>query len=340
MKYRLLGRTGLKVSPLTLGCMNFGSKTSPGDAYTIIDRAIGAGINLLDTANVYSRGRSEEITGEGLKRIGKRNQVILATKVHGAMADDDPNMEGISRRHIIEQCDASLKRLQTDYIDLYQLHRPRSEVAIDESLRALDDLVRAGKVRYIGTSFFVSWKLVESLWTAKELNLNRFVTEQPPYSILDRRIERELIPMAQTYGFGLLPFGPLAGGLLTGKYTTTEATQAPSDSRYADTQNWRHAMRLRESALQAVEALIPLANAKSITLAEFATAWAMSQPGITSPIIGPRTTDQLESYLNALPVEITEEDNRAVDAIVPPGEQVTAYYQSDFSDFGPQQFRW
>ncbi len=340
MKYRPLGRTGLKVSPLTLGCMMFGNKTSPEDSYRIIDQALEAGINILDTANVYTRGKSEEVTGEALKRNGQRDRVILATKVHGAMADDDPNMESISRRHIIEQCEASLKRLQTDHIDLYQLHRPRSEVAIDESLRALDDLVRAGKVRYIGTSFFVSWKLVESLWAAKEYGLNRFVTEQPPYSILDRRIERELIPMAQTYGFGLLPFGPLAGGLLSGKYTETDAAKAPADSRYADAGNWRHAMRLKADALKAVDQLKPLVEAKGVGLSEFSTAWAMAQPGVTSPIVGPRTMEHMESYLKSLEVVITPEDEAAVDQIVPPGEHASAYYQADFSDFGRQQYRW
>jgi aryl-alcohol dehydrogenase-like predicted oxidoreductase len=175
MEYRDFGRTGMKVSSLCLGCMNFGRRTTPEDSYPIIDRALDAGINFLDTANVYDRGGSEEITGEALKRNGQRSRVVLATKVHGRMDDDDPNAAGSSRRHIIEQCEASLKRLQTDYIDIYQIHRPRPEIAIDETLRALDDLVRAGKVRYLGTSTFAAWQVVESLWVAKELGLNRFV---------------------------------------------------------------------------------------------------------------------------------------------------------------------
>src|ERR671938_611152 len=218
MEIRPLGRTGVQVSVLCLGCMMFGGKTSPDDSYTIIDRAIDAGINFLDTANVYSRGRSEEVTGAALKRNGKRQRIVLATKVHGKMADDDPNMEGNSRRHIIAQCEASLRRLQTDYIDLYQIHRPQSAIPIDETLRALDDLIRAGKVRYIGTSTFAAWQVVESLWVAKELGLNRFVCEQPPYNVLDRRIERELLPMCRSYCIGVIPWSPLAGGLLTGKY--------------------------------------------------------------------------------------------------------------------------
>src|SRR5579883_3425716 len=203
MDYRPLGRTGVKVSPLCLGCMNFGASTPAEDATRIIDRALDEGINFLDTANVYARGLSEEITGEALRRNGKRSRVILATKVYGRVAEDDVNAMGASRRHIIEQCEASLIRLRTDYIDLYQMHRPDPTVPIDETLRALDDLVRSGKVRYIGTSTFAAWQLVESLWVSKELGLNRFVTDQPPYNILDRRAERELAPMAQTFGIAL-----------------------------------------------------------------------------------------------------------------------------------------
>jgi aryl-alcohol dehydrogenase-like predicted oxidoreductase len=230
MEYRSLGRTGVKVSALCLGCMMFGNTAGPDDSYAIIDRAIGAGINFLDTADVYSRGRSEEVVGEALKRNGQRDRIVLATKVHGAMDDNDPNAEGTSRRHIIAACEASLKRLQTDSIDLYQLHRPRPEIAIDETLRALDDLVRAGKVRYIGSSTFAAWQVVEALWAAKELGLNRFVTEQPPYNIVDRRIERELLPMAQTYGIAVIPRSPLGGGILTGKYTARQPP--PAESRY------------------------------------------------------------------------------------------------------------
>ena len=186
MKYRSLGRTGVQVSELCLGCMTFGAATERKSAYSIIDRAVDAGINFFDTANAYGRGNSEEVVGQALKENGKRKKIVLATKVHLRMADDDPNAAGNSRRHIIEQCEASLHRLQTDYIDLYQIHRPQSDVPIDETLRALDDLIRAGKVRYIGCSTFGAWQIVESLWVAKELGLNRFVCEQPPYNLLDR----------------------------------------------------------------------------------------------------------------------------------------------------------
>jgi aryl-alcohol dehydrogenase-like predicted oxidoreductase len=334
VEFRSFGRTGMKVSPLCLGCMMFGGKTIPDDSYAIIDKALDGGLNFLDTANVYSRGRSEEVTGEALKRNGKRAKVVLATKVHGRMDDDDPNMAGNSRRHIIEQCEASLRRLQTDYIDIYQIHRPQSDMAIDETLRALDDLVRAGKVRYIGTSTYAAWQVAESIWISKELGLNRFVSEQPPYHILDRRIERELIPMSRTYGIGLIPWSPLAGGLLTGKYQRN--TTPPEDSRFANVANSPHLQRRMVDAIfDVIEGLQPLADAKGVTLAQFALAWTMSQPGITSPIIGPRTMEQLEDNLGALNVTITDEDRAAVDALVPPGRMVSPFYEADF---GPNQF--
>jgi aryl-alcohol dehydrogenase-like predicted oxidoreductase len=338
MEYRQLGRTGVKVSMLCLGCMMFGGKTGPEESYDIIDRAIDAGVNFLDTANVYSRGRSEEVTGQALKRNGKRQQIVLATKVHGTMDDNDPNAQGNSRRHIIEQCDASLRRLQTDYIDLYQIHRPRPEIAIDETLRALDDLVRAGKVRYIGTSTFAAWQLVESLWAAKELGLNRFVCEQPPYNLLDRRIERELVPMAQTFGFGIIPWSPIAGGLLTGKYR--RGAPLPDEGRFsniADNPIYQRRFSQKERIFDVVEQLDPIAQAKGCTLAQLALAWCAQQPGVTSPIIGPRTMEQLEDNLGALTVTITDDDRATIDQIAPPGRMSTPFYDANF---GPTQYRW
>src|SRR5258708_32948121 len=212
--------------------MMCGSRATDEDSYASIDRALDAGPNVLDTGNVYARGSSEGITGEALARNGPRQHVVLATKVHGRMADDDVNELGNSRRHIIAECEASLTRLKTDYIDLYQIHRPESATPVDETLRALDDLIRAGKVRYIGTSTYGAWQGVEALWASKELGLNRFVTEQPPYNILDRRIERELVPMALTFGIGLVPWSPIAGGRLSGKYRRGQPV--PEGSRFAD----------------------------------------------------------------------------------------------------------
>jgi aryl-alcohol dehydrogenase-like predicted oxidoreductase len=333
MEYRLLGRTGVKVSPLTLGCMMFGRRTEPEDAYAIIDRALDAGINFLDTANVYGRGRSEEITGEALRRNGHRARVVLATKVHGTMDDDDPNEQGTSRRHIIEQCEASLRRLQTDWIDLYQLHRPRPEIAIDETLRALDDLVRAGKVRYLGTSTFAAWQVVEALWAAKELGLNRFVCEQPPYNLLDRRVERELLPMCRTYGIATIPWSPLAGGLLTGKYRRGEPP--PEGTRYSSG-DVRQARRMAERVFDVTEGLEPLAREKRVTLSQLALAWVLQQPGVTAPIIGPRTMEQLEDNLGALGVELDADDLKRLDALVPPGTHVSPFYEASF---GPN-VRW
>ena len=329
MEYRLLGRTGVSVSELCLGCMMFGGKTEPKDSYAIIDRAIDGGVNFLDTANVYSRGRSEEVTGEALKRNGKRDKIVLASKVHGRMDDDDINAMGNSRLHILEQCDASLKRLQTDHIDLYQIHRPQAQTPIDETLRALDDLIKAGKVRYIGTSTFGAWQSVEAYWVAKELSLNRFVCEQPPYNILDRRIERGLLPMAAQYGYAIIPWSPLGGGLLTGKYT--RENPAPEGARYSGKLNDQQQARVTDAVWDVVDTLGPMAKAKGCTVAQLALAWVSRQPGVTSPIIGPRTMEQLEDNLGSLDVVLTSEDLAAIDAIVPPGTAASPFYEADFA---------
>ncbi|HXU22697.1 MAG TPA: aldo/keto reductase [Tepidiformaceae bacterium] len=334
MELRSLGRTGVKVSSLCLGCMMFGGRTNASDSYDIIDRSLDAGINFLDTANVYSTGRSEEVTGEALKRNGKRSNVFLATKVHGKMGEG-PNDMGNSRRHIIEQCEASLRRLGTDYIDLYQLHRPQPEIPIDETLRAMDDLVRSGKVRYIGTSTYGAWQLVESLWVSKENHLNRFVCEQPPYNLLDRRIERELIPMAQTYGFGIIPWSPLAGGLLTGKYHRDEPP--PPDTRFGTmASNPIQQRRWSDRVFDVIDGLTPIAEDKGVTLSQLSLAWCMQQPGVTSPIIGPRTMEQLEDNLKATDVEITAEDRKRIDSVSRRGEMVSRFYEAEF---GPHPFR-
>ena len=339
MEYRYLGRTGIRVSPLCLGCMTFGGKTTPEDAADMMDRAIDAGINFIDTANVYNTGKSEKAVGKALKRNGRRDMIVLATKCHGNMHKDErlnPNRWGNSRRQIIEQCDASLKRLKTDWIDLYQIHRPHVDCPIDETLRALDDLVRAGKVRYIGCSTFAAWQVVESLWTADHLKLNRFVTEQPPYNLLDRRIERELVPMAQTYGMALIPWSPLAGGFLTGKY---QRNAEPTDGRYAAGENRSpraDEMLGNDRAHDIVDKLRELSQAKGCSVGQLSLAWCMHQPGITSPIIGPRTMDQLNDNLGALNVSITDEDRKQIDEVAPPGRAVYTYYEADF---GPHPHR-
>ncbi len=230
MEYRSLGRTGVMVSPLCLGAMNFGGPTDEAASIQIINRALDGGINFIDTANVYNAGESERIVGKALKENGKRDQVVLATKANGAMGPG-PNDRNITRYHIMKACDDSLRRLQTDHIDLYQMHRPSFTIPQDETLRALDDLVRQGKVRYIGSSTHPAWMLMEALATSERYGLNRYVTEQPPYNLLDRRIENELVPLCQRYGVGIIPWSPLAGGVLAGRYRPGE--QAPADSRMA-----------------------------------------------------------------------------------------------------------
>lgn len=331
MEYRSLGRTGVQVSPLCLGCMNFGWGTEEGDSIRIIHRAMDAGINFLDTANVYGRGASETITGKALARDGRRDRVFLATKAHGRMDDNDPNGWGNHRYHLVRQCEESLRRLQTDRIDLYQMHRPQPSIPIDETLRALDDLIRAGKVLYIGTSTYAAWQLMEAVMVAKEWGLNRFVCEQPPYNLLDRRIERELLPFCRAYGVGVIPWSPLAGGLLSGKYRRGEP--GPSGSRYEKGAPER---RGTDRAFEVIGKVVQMAEEKGCTPTAFALAWCAAQPGVTSPIIGPRTMAQLEDNLKALEVAITEEDARRIDALIEPGTHVAAYYEADF---GPNA-RW
>jgi aryl-alcohol dehydrogenase-like predicted oxidoreductase len=334
MEYRSLGRTGVQVSALCLGCMNWGdtnSGTSEEDSIRIMHRAMEAGINFFDTANVYGRGVSETITGKALDMDGRRDRVFLATKVYNRMEDQDPNAWGSHRFHIMKACEDSLRRLQTDHIDLYQMHRPKSSLPIDETLRALDDLIRQGKVRYIGTSTFAAWQLMESVWAAKELGLNRFVCEQPPYNLLDRRIERELLPFCRTYGFGVIPWAPIAGGLLSGKYRLGQTR--PEGSRY---EKGAFMNRDNDQALAKVEKYLAYCEQQGHIPAHFALAWCLAQPGVTSPIIGPRTMAQFEDYLRALELKITEEDGKNINEIFEPGSHVSAYYQADF---GPNA-RW
>ncbi len=344
MEYRSLGRTGVMVSELCLGCMNFGGVTPEAESYAIIDRAIDAGFNFFDTANVYSRGGSEITVGKALKRNGKRDRIVLATKVHGRMDDDDILAAGNNRRHIIQQCDASLKRLQTDYIDLYQLHRANPEIPIDETLRALDDLIRAGKVRYIGTSTFPSWRVMESLWVAKELGLNRFVSEQPPYHLLDRSIERELIPLAQSYGIAILPWSPLARGFLAGRYQRGEPI--PGNSRFgADAGRGAATERRRDQhftdrSFDLLDLVIELAAQKDCTPSQFALAWVNSKPGVTSPIIGPRTMAHLEDNLGALDVALDAEDHARLDEAAEPELATVPYFHGRMVNFSASEYGW
>lgn len=324
MNYRSLGRTGLKVTPLCLGTMNFGPRTSEPDAIAIIDRALASGLNFIDTANMYGQplnegrgqGTTEIIVGKALK--GKRDRVILATKFFAMMNRDDPNARGGSRYNVIKACEDSLRRLQTETIDLYQMHRPDPDVPIDETLRALDDLIRDGKVRYIGTSSFAGWQLVESLWESERYGLNRFVSEQPRYSLLDRRIESEVIPSAQKYGIAILPYSPLGGGILAGKYHRNKPF--PEDSRAVDDAwgQWATSF-LSDQVYDLLDVLRDLAEVHKCTVSQLALAWVLQQSGVTSAIIGPRTPRQFEDNLGALKIQLDEEALKRLDKASLPG---------------------
>jgi aryl-alcohol dehydrogenase-like predicted oxidoreductase len=318
MNYRTLGHTGTKVSPLCLGAMMFGDwgNKDHDESIRIIHRALDAGINFIDTADVYSRGESEEIVGKALAG-GKREHVVLATKVHGKMGDD-PNEFGNTRRWIIKEVENSLRRLGTDWIDLYQIHRPEADTDIDETLGALTDLVRAGKVRYIGSSTFPASQIVEAQWVAERRGRERFMCEQPPYSILVRQVENDVLPTAQRYGLGVIPWSPLAGGWLSGRYR--KDAEIPGSHR-AELIPGRYDLSLpgNQRKLEAADALAGLAEESGLTLIEMALAFVMRHPAVTAPIIGPRTMEQLESQLPAAEVTLSDEVLDKIDEIVPPG---------------------
>jgi aryl-alcohol dehydrogenase-like predicted oxidoreductase len=321
MIYRDLGRTGVKVSPLTLGAMMFGGWGNPDhdDCTRIIHAALDAGINVIDTADVYSRGESEVIVGKALQ--GRRDEVVLATKFHGAMDDVDPNQQGNSRRWIIREVEHSLRRLQTDHIDLYQVHRPGSGADIDETLGALSDLVHQGKIRYLGTSTFLPSQVVEAQWVAERRHRERPVTEQPPYSILARAVERDLLPTAERYGLGVLPWSPLAGGWLSGRHRKGE--RPPVSSRQ-QRQPARHDPHSPENAtkLAAVHKLTELADEAGMSLIHLALGFVLQHPAVSSAIIGPRTMAQLESQLGAEKASLSRDVLDRIDEIVPPGTTI------------------
>ena len=314
MQYRTLGRTGIKVSPYCLGAMMFGAIGNPDhdDCIRIIHKALDAGINFVDTADMYARGESEEIVGQALK--GRRDNIVLATKFHGPMGED-PNQRGNSRRWIIAEVENSLRRLQTDHIDLYQVHRPDPATDVEETLSALTDLVRSGKVRAIGSSTFPASDIVEAQWTAERRGLERFRTEQPVYSILDRGIEREILPVTQRYGMGTLVWSPLAQGLLTGRVRKGQQTDLRRTSFF------RHMSD--ERRLDAVEQLIPLADKAGLPMTHLALAFAVAHPGVTSAIIGPRTMAHLDDLLAGAGTTLDDDLLDQIDQIVAPGTDVS-----------------
>lgn len=327
MEYRTLGRTGVMVSPLCLGAMNFGGPTPEEESIQIIARALDAGINFIDTANVYNAGESERIVGKALQQLRARDRVILATKVHGKMGEG-PNEWGNSRYHIMQACEDSLRRLQTDHIDLYQLHRPSLTIPQDETLRAFDDLVRQGKVRYIGCSTHPAWMVMEAIAISERMGIARYISEQPPYNLLDRRIENELVPLAQRYGLALLPWSPLAGGILAGRYTKGQAF--PADSRAGRAGGTGlFADRVTAAAVEVAQKLAERAQERGMTVSQLALLWCKDQPGVTSPIIGPRTLAHLGDQLPVLEMALTEEDRAYCDTLVHPGNAVADFHNSN-----------
>lgn len=317
MKLHSLGRTGMKVSPLCLGAMMFGEWGNPdhGESVRIIHRALDAGINFIDTADVYSQGESEIIVGKALAAVD-RSRVIVATKVHGNMGDD-PNAQGNSRRWIMAECDHSLRRLGLDYIDLYQIHRPDESVDIDETLGALSDLVRMGKIRNFGSSTFPAEQIVEAQWVAQRRGRERFMTEQPPYSLLVRGVERDILPVAQSYGLGVIPWSPLAGGWLSGQFGAGKDNVSRRAQRIPG--RFDLALPANQRKLEAVNQLAALADEAGLSLIELALAFVLEHPAISSAIIGPRTMEQLESQLSAPTIRLESAVLDRIDEIVAPG---------------------
>ncbi len=318
MRMRTLGGTGIKVSPYCLGAMMFGAwgNQDHDDSVRIIHAALDAGINFVDTADVYSHGESEEIVGKALQ--GQRDHVVLATKAHSSMGDD-PNMRGNSRRWIVREVDNSLRRLQTDYIDLYQMHRPDPDTDVDETLSALSDLVRAGKVRAIGSSTFPAEQIVEAQWVAERRGHERFRSEQPPYSIFARGAEAAVLPTCARYGMGVITWSPLAGGWLTGKWRRDSDINMNAGRAQRIPRRFDPSLPGNARKLELVEELIKVAADAGTSLTHLAIAFVVAHPAVTSAIIGPRTMDQLQDLLAGAEVALDDETLDRIDAIVPPG---------------------
>ncbi|MCU0520893.1 MAG: aldo/keto reductase [Anaerolineae bacterium] len=313
MEITRMGRSGLKVSRVCLGTMTFGSGADEAMSFQIMDRFAELGGTFLDTANVYNGGVSEEIVGRWIKARGVRDQIVLATKVYGATGTG-PNEHGLSRIHIHQAVEASLRRLQTDVIDLYQIHRWDFDAPPEETLEALSDLVRQGKVRYIGCSNLKGWHITRYLALAEKHTWSRFISIQPLYSALNRSIENEVLPVCANEGIGVIPYNPLAGGVLTGKYRRGQPL--PEDTRLSDSEMYRQRY-YTDTTFDIVEAFVEAAAACGVTPAQLALAWVLGEPGITSPIIGARTLRQLEDTLGRLDFQLTPEDRETIPAVLP-----------------------
>ena len=326
MEYRPLGRTGLKISALSLGCFNFGRRADQRESSSMLHRALDAGINAIDTADSYAAGASEQMVGAALAETGARSRVLLTTKVHFPVTEGDVNSRGNSRRYILAACDASLRRLRTDWIDVYMVHRPAPDTAIDETLGALDDLIRAGKVRYAGTSTFAAWQIVEGLWSARDLGLPRITVEQPPYNLLDRRIERELLPMATTFGIAIVVWSPLARGFLTGRFSQGSPLV---NTRLADNPHTAEDHQ-KPPALRVLEALSVIAADRGVPTCQVALGFCLARPTIASVILGPRNAEQLDQLIPAAGVRLSAEEMQRLDEVAKPGRAIIPYYEADF----------
>jgi len=324
MEYRLLGRTGLKVSPLCLGTSNFADPTPEKECIDIVTRAVGAGINLIDTGDSYAEGECERIIGKALSLNNLRQKTLVATKVHYPTGPG-PNDGGNSRLHILKACEDSLRRLNTDYIDIYQIHRPLPETAVEETLGALTDLVRQGKVRYAGCSTHPAWQVMEALMVSEKYGYTKYCLEQSPYNLLDRRIENELVPLCNAYGLGILAWAPMAMGILLGRYSS--AVDYPEDSRAA-LRGGIYAERVTQRGIEVGRRFVHLAEETGISPARLSILWVKDQDGITAPLIGPRSVEQLEELLPVLDMRLESEVKEACDGLVPPGTAVADFFNS------------
>jgi 1-deoxyxylulose-5-phosphate synthase len=324
VEYRSLGESGAKVSVLALGTDNIANPTPEDESIRMIHAALDAGINLIDTSNSYAAGESERVIGKALATGGRRQRAFIATKAFFPTGPG-PNDRGGSRVHLLRACEDSLRRLGTDHIDLYQLHRPDFTVPIEETLAALTDLVRQGKVRYIGSSTAPAWRVLQGVLTAERCGLERFVTEQPPYNLLDRRIENEMVPMALAHGVGLLPWSPLAMGILGGRYADDDLR--PEDSRAAS-RGGIYAERVSQVAVEAGNRFVRMARAAGFDAAQLAICWVKDQPGVVAPLIGPKSVAQLEHLLPVADMTLSAEMVAACDEINPPGSAVANFHNS------------
>ncbi|MDA0835702.1 MAG: aldo/keto reductase [Planctomycetota bacterium] len=315
MDYRNLGKAGVKVSRICLGTMMFGGQTSEADSIKIMHTALEQGVNFFDTADIYHAGESEKVVGKAI--ADRREQVVLATKGRGPMGQG-PNDKGASRVHMMRALDASLKRLKTDHIDIYYQHTPDYETPIDETLRALDDMVRSGKVMYIGCSNFRAWRLCEALWTSDKLGLHAFSCVQPLYNIVNRDIEVELLPLCQEKKIGVVSYSPLARGILTGKYKPGQ--EFPEGSRASRNDPRMKQAELREESFVVAQDLTGYCEKRGVSSSQFALAWCLANPILTSIIVGPRTMEQYNDNRGCLGITVTKEDEAFVDSLVPPGE--------------------